>query len=114
MKKIFVLIPPQYGMTNEEVDSYMKRREELCHKAEVRLGEYCEVSYQSLYSFGTEAKIEKHEEYIKHLQKNFIKDNVEQLIDSDYAVFGAGCESSDECRLLRYVAERYNVKILEV
>ena len=41
MKKMFVAIPPKYGMNEKELDAYRKRVEEVAYQAVIKIGEYC-------------------------------------------------------------------------
>ena len=89
------------------MSEYMRKREELCHRAELKLKEYCEVSYYRPY------RLEEYDRGDEYVRRGFVRDNLEQLLDSDYAVFGEGCAENEECRLVRHVAEAYGVQILE-
>lgn len=107
MKKLFVMLPPEKLATAERMSEYMRKREELCHRAELKLGEYCEVSYLRPYG------LREYDSSDEYAYKEFLRDNLEQLLDCDYAVFGEGSAENDECRLVRHVAEAYGVPILE-
>lgn len=111
MKKVFVLIPPEYGISDEAFADYEKRREDLAHKAEIKIGEYCEISYLSPNIFYVWSMCE---DDLSYGRKKFIRENIEQLFDSDYAVFGEDWDKLNECRFIYDVAEKYGVPILEV
>ncbi|MBQ3446758.1 MAG: hypothetical protein IJG37_03840 [Synergistaceae bacterium] len=108
MKKIFVMLPPEKLPTAERAGEYMRKREELCHRVEVKLGEYCEVSYLRPYG------LQEYDRGDEYTRKEYLRDNLEQVLYSDYAVFGEGSTENEECRLVQHVAEAYGVPILEM
>lgn len=115
MKRMFVSIPPTYGMTHEELEAFRKRVEETAYKAITEIGEYCEMRTDNdfcLTEAGRDYRDWKNEE--SPIERVYVGDCLKEMCDSDYAVFGAGWETSRECRALHYVAQELGIAILEV
>ncbi len=104
--RLFVAIPPKYGMTQEEIVSQIiPRYEELAHKAEELLGKYCELYYtlDGLMRGNIEAG-----------KKEYMSDCLMELKDADYAVFADNWKLSDECLRLCKIAEALNIPVLDM
>ena len=109
MKKILVITPPKFGLTDEELEAFMNRHFELVHAVEIILGEYCErANWYAYYSILTENTLE-------NKKKNF-EQYVEMLLNFkiDYALFADGWQNSEECKILHSIAEMFHVPILDM
>ena len=115
MKRMFVAIPPKYGMTHEELEAFKKRTEEVAYKAITQIGEYCEVDVDNDFCL-TEAAEDYYQSKGESIPLNqmYVGESLKEMCDSDYAVFVGGWESSRECRALHYVAQELGIPILEV
>lgn len=115
MKKMFVAIPFQYGMYEKELDAYRNRVEEVAYQAVIKIGEY--YTMQSVNDFClTDTAMEYHEwKYCEpSTERMYVGNCLKELCNSDYVIFGAGWESSKECRAFQKVAAELGMTILEV
>ena len=107
MKKIFVSIPPKYGITENEARAYILQIEQLALKAEKMLDQYLEIANLE-YSFLTEKKP------IEDCTKGFIFNCLYNLCTADFAAFSKDWQMSKECRILRSIAAEFDIPILEL
>ncbi|MBQ3455948.1 MAG: hypothetical protein IJG36_05885 [Synergistaceae bacterium] len=115
MKKMFVAIPPKYGMTHEELEAFRKCVEETAYRAITQIGEYCEIDTSNDFCLTEAAETYYDLQGITMpFNRMYVGDCMKEMCDSDYAVFGTGWESSRECRALRHVAEELGIPILEM
>ena len=107
MRKVFVAVPPNYGLDDNGVRAYIHRIEETAHKAEKILDQYVEVENRD-YSFLTVKDTND------KCVKDFIFNSLYTLCRSDLAVFAIDWEFSKECRLLRNIAIGFDIPILNI
>ena len=107
MKKILVITPPKFGLTDEELEAFRNRHYELVHEAEIRLDEYCEIAnWDKDYDFLEKDTLENKKEYFATC--------IDMLLDreTDYALFADGWKNSYECNILHSIADNFKVHII--
>lgn len=107
MRKVFVAIPPKYGLDDDGVRAYELQLEKTAHKAEKVLDEYVEVC--NLNCSFLRGKYST-EEYVK----GFIFNCLHNLCHSDLAIFAGDWKHSKECRLLQTIAVGFDIPILDI
>ena len=103
------------GMNEKELDAYRKRIEEVAYQAVIKIGEYCTMRTDNDFCL-TDTARDYHEwkDGEPSTERIYVGDGLKELCDSDYVIFGAGWESSKECRAFHAVAEELGITILEV
>lgn len=107
MKRVFVAIPPKYGVDNDGVRAYEREIEEAAHKAEKILDQYLEVCTPN-YSYLTEKNAND------KCVKGFVYNSLHNLCNADLAIFAGDWEHSKEGRLLHTIAVGFDIPILNL
>lgn len=109
MRKVFVLIPPKYGLSTDEVRAYELQIEKIAHKAEKILDEYVElVNMETLLNYF------KEDNSNGKSAKGFIFNSLYSLCNADLAIFAGDWEHSKECRLLHTIAVGFDIPIINI
>ncbi len=107
MKRILVITPPKFGLTDEELEAFKLRHYELVYEVQKQLDELCvrAIRYKDC-NF-----LEK--DTLENKKKCFVT-YVDMLLNFkiDYALFADGWENSEECKILHSIAEMFNVPVL--
>lgn len=109
MKKILVITPPKFGLTDEELEAFRNRHYKLVYEAGKQLNEVClRVNWFNFYDFLKKDTLEN--------KKNYFAACVDTLLDreTDYALFADGWENSYECNILHSIADNFNVRIIDM
>ncbi len=108
MKKILVITPTKFGLTDEELEAFRNRHYKLVYEAEKQLNEVCLRVNWFNSDFLKKDTLESKKEYFATC--------VDMLLDraTDYALFADGWENSEECKELRSIAEMFHVPILDM
>ncbi len=109
MPKIMVITPPKFGLTREEIETFMLRHYDFVHEVEKRLNEFCvRANWYKDYDFLEKDTLENKKEYFATC--------IDMLLDreTDYALFADGWENSYECNILHSIADNFNVHIIDM
>ena len=107
MKKILVITPPKFGLTDKELEAFKLRHYELVYEVQKQLDEFCvRANWDKDYDFLEKDTLENKKEYFATC--------IDMLLDreTDYALFADGWENSEECKILHSIAEMFNVPVL--
>ena len=108
MLKVFVCIPSKYYMSDEEAEAHRGRLETLALQTGISLDKYVELieDMESLRAV--------EDEDIDYYKLRYIRDCICLLPRANYVVFADNWQTSEECRIIRAIAEFCNLKILEL
>ena len=107
MKKILVITPPKFGLTDKELEAFRNRHYELVHEAEKQLDEFCvRANWDKDYDFLEKDTLENKKEYFATC--------IDMLLDceTNYALFADDWKNMYECCLLYSIADNFHVPIL--
>ena len=104
MLRISVFTPPEYNLSDEEINKRVQHYEEITHKVENKLGKYCEVFYT--FDGLTRPDIEEGKD-------EYMSDCLIDIRLADYVVFADDWQSSKECLKQHKIAEALEIPILD-
>ena len=107
MRKVFVAVPPKYGLDDDGVRAHERKIEEAAHIAEKILDQYVEVKNLDCSFLKGDYSNSKN-------VKGFLFNCLYNLCEADLAVFEADWEISSECRLLHTVANAFEIPIMYI
>ena len=120
MKTIFVSLPPKFGMSEQEIKSFIEKHEDIALKAGIKLQKYLELVAPCLPHETYECL--PHETYEENYQKEksnaclreYMSDNVLNLCSADYVAFAGDWKASRICQTLHSVAVACNIPIIHI
>ena len=108
MLKVFVCIPHEYYLPQESAIAHREQLEQIALRAAISLNKYVEL----IENVDTLTECER--EDVNFYKMRYIRDCISLLARADYVVFADNWQTSEECRLIRAIAEFCNIKILEL
>lgn len=107
MKKVFVAVPPKYGLDDDGFRDYERKIEKIAPKVEKILDEHVVIC--NLKSSFLREKCNTQEN-----AKGFIFNCLYNLCNADLVIFAGDWEHSKECRLLHTIAVGADIPILDI
>lgn len=105
MLRISIFTPPEYYLSDEEIDKRVQHYEEIAHEVENKLGKYCELFYT--FDGLVRSDIEKGKD-------EYIEDSLYDIKKADYVVFADDWQSSDVCVIQHKIAEALEIPIIDL